>query len=408
MAKQPDKAGNKPANKPANKAGNKPAGKKNDMKPLKDSVYGNGGRAGWLKQWNNWFTRRGLDPMTPKEWARLTGYKPPKFAKGAPDGGLAGSMPSFSQFARDDAHQLAAVNYMTGKNYSSMEEALGDLGPEFSFSGATQFQKNMSGPGGQAEVRGNPSLQNVSMVDPLRDQNARNLLLGALGSSFFGEGSGVPGAGGGRKSVDELLAGYAANSPSWAQEVADKLHAGGGRFSTELFSDPNMNFMDPNAPLFPAGSMPQSLNALGVLQAGERDLLSQYTAQQLMEQLYPIYDAYTNRPAGSPVPAGMEAGLTLGQPTQQGGRSPVMGTPVAQAYAQQGTGPLFTGSGVAEGYPGAAGQAAPPTGVFATPNMMQPAAAPAPAAAQTPDTAEELLRRLGIASLMPSSGTVAV
>ena len=97
-------------------------------------------------------------------------------------------------------------------------------------------------------------------------------------------------------------------------------------FDLELFMSPGLNLTDPSKPLFGEGEAPLSLLPFGSLQAGERAFLRGLTAEEVMTQLRPLQYRYSHRPAGAPVPEGMEGGLTFGSPADgrpTGTRSPV-------------------------------------------------------------------------------------
>lgn len=104
---------------------------------------------------------------------------------------------------------------------------------------------------------------------------------------------------------------------------------------------PEINLYDPSKPLFDANAHPTSLFNLTGLQSGEESLYRTMTAEEFMRNVMPAYNAYYNRPAGSPVPHGLESGLTFGSPytdptTGQTFRSPIMSTPEYQRYQAYG------------------------------------------------------------------------
>lgn len=114
--------------------------------------------------------------------------------------------------------------------------------------------------------------------------------------------------------------------PEWASGVYDSLAERDIPWSTELFFDPTfsesgsvqrpgaVNLTDPNAPLFPAGSLPASMFQLHMGQGEEAAFLASLSADELMQYLFPHFWALHHRGAGEPIPEGYEAGLTFGSP----------------------------------------------------------------------------------------------
>jgi len=91
---------------------------------------------------------------------------------------------------------------------------------------------------------------------------------------------------------------------------------------------PDINYLDPSQPLFPAGSNPASLAQLTMGgQQGESAFYRGLSAQELMDIVYPKYDAFYNRPAGSPPPEGM-SGFGFGQQTE----GSLVGDPQSAGY----------------------------------------------------------------------------
>lgn len=118
-----------------------------------------------------------------------------------------------------------------------------------------------------------------------------------------------------------LLAQARAGIPEWAPEAYSNLQEQGVPWSTELLYNlapvngragnrPGaVNYNDPSQPLFNLGTDPVSLFQLTNFQAGESAHYASMTAQQLLEQIWPLYHANYNRPAGAPSPTG---GLMFG------------------------------------------------------------------------------------------------
>jgi hypothetical protein len=167
----------------------------------------------------------------------------------------------------------------------------------------------------------------VTMESILREPNALNLLLGRAQGAVEE----------GRSLAGDLEYGQTL-VPAWAPGVRDQLAANGIPFSVELLASPEMNLNDPSAPLFTG--QPSSLFNLGVLQAGERSFLNSLSAEELMTQIWPLYHQYYHRPAGAPVPPGLEAGLTFGSPVARSdgtyARSPIMATDVYRRWSASG------------------------------------------------------------------------
>lgn len=209
---------------------------------------------------------------------------------------------------------LQGAGLVGGGTYAS---ALRQLELPFMFAGREQWVRNLSGQGVEDEQR----LWDVAMESIRHEWNAERLLLGR--TIAVGEERSPQAA------FDDL--GYWETLvPDWASAVRDDLAAEGIPFSVELLSSPQINLTDPSKPLFGKGEMPGSLFQLGVLQEGENDYLRSVSAEELMREVWPSYWRYYHRPAGSPVPDDLRAGLTFGSPVLQADgtylRSPVMST----------------------------------------------------------------------------------
>jgi hypothetical protein len=233
---------------------------------------------------------------------------------------------------QDDAGRLDLLHQAgLATDASSLQDALKELELPFMFAGREQWVENLQRSDGAGDP--DPKLQNVAMESIVHDKNALNLLLGRAHDAVVN----------GTSLADDFSY-WQTLVPDWAPGVRDQLEAQGIPFSLELLSSPEINLTDPSKPLFPADAQPVSLAQLGVHQAGERAFLRSLSAQELMTQIWPLYYQYYHRPAGAPVPAGMEAGLTFGSPvTGSDGklvRSPIMDTEVYKrwaAYGQPGT-----------------------------------------------------------------------
>lgn len=233
---------------------------------------------------------------------------------------------------QDDAGRLALLQQAgLATGAATLQEALAELELPFMFAGREQWVQNLGRPDGAEGI--DPRLENVTMESVLTEPNALNLLLGRAQDAVEN----------GRSMADDVTY-WQSLVPEWAPGVRDRLAAQGIPFSVELLSSPELNLTDPSKPLFGPNDSPKSLFGLGVDQAGERSFLRSLSAEELMTQVWPLYYQYYHRPAGSPPPAGFEAGLTFGSPVQGANgtfiRSPIMSTDVYQrwaAYNQPGT-----------------------------------------------------------------------
>jgi hypothetical protein len=235
------------------------------------------------------------------------------------DGEVSPSLP------QDDAGKLALLQQAgLATGATSLQDALRELELPFMFAGREQWVTNVTRQDGAASI--DPKLQNVTMESVLTEPNALNLLLGRAqdavenGTSLAGD-----------------FAYWQSLVPEWAPRVRDQLAAQGIPFSVELLASPEINLTDPSKPLFGKDAAPNSLFGLGVHQMGERAFLRSLSAEELMTQVWPLYFQYYHRPAGSPVPAGFEAGLTFGSPVRNPDgtytRSPLMSTDVYKRWA---------------------------------------------------------------------------
>ena len=196
------------------------------------------------------------------------------------------------------------------------------------FAGREQWVRNLEGRGGNSLPL---SLRNVSFA---LDRNTARLMVGEA-ANFVDCNKAAQ-----LKTIwrerAQFVPGWAAGlfSGSWQTLIDGKIS-----FGIELLAAPGIN-MSGEPPLFAVGQAPISLFSFGVLQDGERCFLRSVGAKDLMSVLWPIYAAIYHRPAGSPIPAGYEAGLTFGSPVWQGGnsylRSPVMSTELYRSWAAAG------------------------------------------------------------------------
>jgi hypothetical protein len=300
--KPPKGGGPKPGQAAAGKPGQRPGQRPNQAgKPggAQTGLYGKGGEQGWLASWNKAFTDKGLAPVAPAQWAKMLGYKPPPHVKGPSKyGHMEGDSP-FDVVPGTDAGRLYLLNLATGRNYADLGAAMADLGPEYSFAGAQQYRLNRSG--SNAEVAGNPALHSVSMQDATMDEPTKIMLINRIIETM---------AEGGPQAAQALIKSWEDIAPDWAQGTADKLHEGGTRFTTELFGSPEVQWDDPTQPLFGQGSHPDSLMGLTGFGAGEEAFYRNFSAQQLMEEVFPQFSQYYHREAGSEAPF---PGLMFGQ-----------------------------------------------------------------------------------------------
>jgi hypothetical protein len=210
------------------------------------------------------------------------------------------------------------------------------------FAGREQWVRNLAGANGDVP----PHLRNVGMESPVSDPNAMNLLLGRAQHAVAN----------GRSLAADVQE-WQALVPSWAPGARDQLAAQGIPFSMELLASPEINLHDASKPLFTPGAHPSSLSGLGVDQAGEGAFLASLSAAELMTQIWPSAYRYNHRPAGAPVPEGLEAGLTFGSPVMRAdgtyARSPIMETEAYKRWAALGFPGDPTQNGVVRGSYGA-------------------------------------------------------
>jgi hypothetical protein len=197
----------------------------------------------------------------------------------------------------------------------TLRDALQDLELPFIFAGREQWVRNVTGVG----VEDEPSLWDVSMQSVVHDEHAQQLLLGrTLAAAEYRS----------PQAAFDDLSSWQNLVPEWAPRVRDQLAARGIPFAVELLASPEINLNDPSKPLFDKGETPGSLFQLGVLQDGENVYLRSVSAEELMLEVWPDYWRYFHRPAGSPVPPDLRAGMTFGSPVLQADgtylRSPVM------------------------------------------------------------------------------------
>jgi len=199
----------------------------------------------------------------------------------------------------------------------TLRDALQQLELPFIFAGREQWVRNVTGVG----VEDEPRLWDVSMQSVVHDEHAQELLLGrTLAAAEYRS----------PQAAFDDLSYWQTLVPEWAPRVRDELAARGVPFAVELLASPEINLNDPSKPLFGKGEAPSSLFQLGVLQDGENDFLRSVSAEELMLEVWPDYWRYFHRPAGSPVPDDLRAGMTFGSPVLQSDgtylRSPVMST----------------------------------------------------------------------------------
>jgi hypothetical protein len=199
----------------------------------------------------------------------------------------------------------------------TLRDAMQALELPFIFAGREQWVRNVTGAG----VEDEPRLWDVSMQSVVHDDHAQQLLLGrTLAAAEYRS----------PQAAFDDLSYWQTLVPEWAPRVRDQLEARGIPFAVELLASPEINLTDPSKPLFAKGEMPSSLFQLGVLQHGENDYLRSISAEELMLEVWPDYWRYYHRPAGSPVPPDLRAGMTFGSPVLQADgtylRSPIMST----------------------------------------------------------------------------------
>jgi hypothetical protein len=197
----------------------------------------------------------------------------------------------------------------------TLRDALQALELPYIFAGREQWVRNVTGVG----VDGEPSLWDVSMQSIVHDEHAQELLLGRTVAAAEYRSP--------QAAFDDLTY-WQKLVPEWAPRVRDELEARGIPFAVELLASPQINLTDPSKPLFGKNEAPGSLFQLGVLQDGEHDFLRSISAEELMLEVWPAYWRYFHRPAGSPVPDDLRAGMTFGSPVLQADgtylRSPLM------------------------------------------------------------------------------------
>ena len=208
--------------------------------------------------------------------------------------------------------QLNLINEKAGTMYGSLGEAKRALGPGAQMAGAVQYVLNQLGK--NSVVEANPYLQNASMVG-LYDPSAFQLFMGALVNSL---------------DPQKMLADRAALVPDWMPAVQNAVMAlGNPALDVSLLADPaimqpeikggkvtSAGLPSPSEPLFgPEGRPPSLPGALG-LQTGEASFARSLSPEELLRFIGPLDWAYYHRPAGAPVPAGYEAGLSFGNPQQ--------------------------------------------------------------------------------------------
>jgi hypothetical protein len=180
---------------------------------------------------------------------------------------------------------------------STLEEALHELQLPFMFAGREQWVRNLTTADGAG---GDPRLWNVTMENPITEENSLRILLGRASWAASERGT-----------MADDVAYWESLVPDWAPEVRDQLAAEGYPFSLELLASPEVQF-DRSQPLFAKGSHPASLFGLGVLQSGENAFLRSMGADNVLLELWPLYYRYHHRAAGAPVPDDLKAGLTFG------------------------------------------------------------------------------------------------
>lgn len=284
-------------------------------KVTEEGVYGPGGEKKWrenfVKQLNDFEQKTGVTipawAKTPEGWAKFIGYEPPEWAKkiheanGTP--AMAGSDP-FDYKPKTEEAKLLLLNASFGLNASSVEEVLEEVELARQFAQREQWVTNLNND--NAKVAANTHLQNLNWDSSDPEKNL-NYLFGVVSQAI--EDNGVAGG------FEQVISDFEKQKelvPEWAPEVKEQLNAQGVPFRVELLMSPEINLYDPSKPLFPEGSNPTSLFSLGSLQSGENAYLRGLSAEELMLQLSPLVDAYSHRPAGAPVPEGLEGGLTFG------------------------------------------------------------------------------------------------
>jgi hypothetical protein len=233
--------------------------------------------------------------------------------------GPGGSSPTVKSVMSDPAKltQLFAAYGITG----TLNEQIAQLAPLYMNAGLQQWNTNLAGD--NATVAGNPSLQNAN---PYFGYQALQTLTGQMmaglqeGDKAFAN---VQAALGGRSAlgmpewmganVQSQIANRGGDAYAW---LMDPKNSGSSLASFELLMSPDINYTDPSKPLFAAGANPPSLSQLTQGgQAGESAFYRGLSAEELMNIVYPKYDAYYNRGAGNPVPEGM-SGFGFGEQTE--------------------------------------------------------------------------------------------
>lgn len=186
--------------------------------------------------------------------------------------------------------QRKLVAALTGLDPS--EKIMRSASTPFQFAGREQF---IAPPG---DPRRSGALANTSMVG-LEDPNSLALFLGNLMAAA---------------DPKSKFAEWQKLVPEWAPDVVEEL-AGRGipSLPVGLIADPRFNLNDPSRPFLPADARPASLGQLGA-QAGEISFLRGLSAPEFFREIAPYIRAIENRPAGSKIPSGLEAGLTFGNP----------------------------------------------------------------------------------------------
>jgi hypothetical protein len=246
--------------------------------------------------------------------------------------------PGSAEAIMDDPAGLAKALGMMGYT-GSVDEMLSQALLGQQWAGREQWGLNTTGNTGAVEA--NPSLQNTRTAI---DRSAINMLLGTLQTEmqagrdpkalFQGRNQYVPGF------ASNMFKQQYGGSPLM-QQINEVSGRGSSLFNIEPLMSAEINVRDPSKPLFGPGQHPVSLfNATG-FQSGEEDFYRTMSAEEFMRQIMPQYNAYFNRPAGAPVPQGMEGGFMMGSPwlnpqTGEYSRSPAMSSPAYQRYQAYG------------------------------------------------------------------------
>lgn len=340
-------------------------------------IYGPGGYEKWRSNWDNAFVKAGMTPVSPQEWSKLIGgTEVPKWftAQEKKDiqrqygnvSWFAGSNP-FDYLPSTEEGTLRVMNRVYGTDYGSMGEMRDALGPALMWNQINverQRQADAAGGAGPLFRGGVPDYLRTGQLIGA-GPNSRGIIdQGTLNSIWAGL-AGNPG--GTIKNAQQALQAAQQNMPGWFDQTFRSLQQRGfpeESMWTNLSSflgRPGMNITDPSKPLFrggsdeitsseliSAGGLPSQLADFGNNSAG---LLKSLTAQEFLEQMYPLWQQYysstpdPNDPLNSiaTYPEVRRRGLNPLMINNQGERGVLYDTPAYQRWS-------------ALGYPGGAGQ----------------------------------------------------